>query len=187
MRFKIWILIAFIINTVGCNTIKSTKSAVPVFDDKILFHSKFLFTDSSQIAHFECNNFATEALSNYTFFLINKNYVGFLNRSKKPIQNEYNQAVIDTIYTFNNSKNRIQIYRAVHRDFIFIFDVTDPIFSLKGNVRPGMTKELFLRKFQITENIPNKAQIGNKDGTQKFNFYFENNKLKRINSYLYLD
>jgi hypothetical protein len=101
--------------------------------------------------------------------------------------NKYNSSVIDTIYTFSNNENKILIYRAKQNDFIFIFDVTDSKLKLTGNIKPGMTKDLFSQKFHITEKINNKVQIANSQGTVRFMFYFENNMLKRINSFLYLD
>jgi len=171
----------------SCHAIKHGESSTSVNEDKILFHSKFLFTDSSKIAHFECEGFVTDALNKYTIAAINKEFLSFLTCSKKSVTNKYNSSVIDTIYTFSNPGNKILIYRAKQNDFIFIFDVTDPKLKLAGDIKPGMNKDIFARKFNITEKINNKVQIVNSEGTIRFMFYFENNMLKQINSFLYLD
>jgi hypothetical protein len=181
------LFIYIILVLTSCHTTKHVKLSTSVDEDKILFYSKFLFSDSSQVAHFECENFATEALNKYTIATINKEFLTFLNCSKKSVINKYNSSVIDTIYTFSNNENKILIYRAKQNDFIFIFDVTDSKLKLTGNIKPGMTKDLFSQKFHITEKINNKVQIVNSQGTVRFMFYFENNMLKRINSFLYLD
>jgi hypothetical protein len=95
--------------------------------------------------------------------------------------------VIDTIYTFSNSRNKIRIYRARHNDFVFVFDVTDPQFKLAGNISPRMTKELFIQKFHLTQTISDKVQISDSEGTMKFIFYFKNKRLNRIESLIYID
>jgi len=178
-------LIFLILKLTSCNHAKLGESTIDVNEDTTLFHSKF--SNSDEGASFECDSFASNALNKYTVAIINQKFSSILNYSKESVVNRHDSAVTDTIYTFSKPENIIQIYRAKHDDFIFTFDVTDSLFKLKGNVRTGMTKENFSRKFRITKTIKNKVQIVNSDGTSKFMFYFENNRLKRINSYLYLD
>jgi hypothetical protein len=50
-----------------------------------------------------------------------------------------------------------------------------------------MSKADFIKKFNIVQPIVDEVQIENVDGTLKFNFKFEKNKLKRINAFLYID
>jgi hypothetical protein len=201
MNLKNILLLILILILTDCNLIKHSKSPVavvkdnsipekpktPVVEDKILFHAKFSSIDSNKIERFECEEFVSNALNNYTIAKINKEFLTSLVCTKKSIFNRHDPAVVDTIYTFSNPENNIQFYRAKQNDFIFTFDVTDSKFILKGNVKPGITKDFFMRKFQITEAIDNKVQIVNSEGTMRFIFYFENNMLKRISSYLYLD
>jgi len=187
MNLKNLIFIFIILVVTNCNSKKLDKSSASVDEDTMLFHSNFSFTDSSEVANFECEDFVSDALNNYTIAIINKEFKGILNCSKESVVNRHDSAVIDTIYTFSNAENKIQIYRAKENDFIFTFDVTDSIFKLTGNIKPGMTKENFIRKFNITETVNNKVQIANSEGSMRLMFYFENNRLKRINSYLYLD
>jgi len=187
MKLSNLFFIIAILTITSCNTVKNGKSSSPVDDDKTIFHSKFVLKDTNHVALFVSEEFVPDALNNYTIAKINKNFLSLLNCSKEPITNKYNTSIIDTIYTFSNSKNKIQFYRSKQKDFIVTFDVTDEKFNLTGNIKPGMTKDIFSRKFQITEAINNKVQVSNSEGTMRFMFYFENNSLKRINTYLYLD
>ena len=187
MNFKGLFFILIILMMISCKFFKLEKSSKSFDEEAMTFYPKFSHSDSSKIAYFECEDFVSNALNNYTIAKINQKFLKLLNCSKKSIVNKYDPAVIDTIYTFSNPENKIQIYRAKQNDFIFTFDVTDPKFKLTGNIKPGMKKDVFTRKFHITENINNKVQIVNSAGTMRFMFYFENNMLKRIYSYLYLD
>jgi hypothetical protein len=99
----------------------------------------------------------------------------------------HDTTVTDTVYTFSNQANQIQIYRANQNDFIFTFNVTDSVFMLTGNIKPGMQKDDFMQKFHLMNMTNNKVKIFNSEGNMGFVFYFERNKLKRINSYLYID
>ena len=155
--------------------------------DTLKFNSSFSYTDSSLVDNYVSEDFVSNALNNYTIAVINKKYLNILHCSKEAVVNRHDASVTDTIYTFSNAENKIQIYRAKENDFIFTFEVKDSIFNLSGNIKPGITKETFSRKFKINEDIDNKVQIFNSEGTMRFMFYFENNRLKRINSYLYLD
>ncbi len=187
MFIKKYFYLFIILVLTGCNFIKLDKSSTSIDEDTILFHSKFSSIDSSRTAFFESENFASDALNNYTVSIISNEYLGILSLSKEPVINKHDSSIIDTIYTFSNPKNKIQFYRTKENDFIITFDVTDSTFKLTANIKPGMTKDVFLRKFQITELINDKIQIANSEGSMRFMFYFENNRLKRINSYLYLD
>ncbi len=201
MNLKIAFLIIIILEITRCNIIKhdkssmpsnknkieNSKSLIPVVEDKILFHARFSNIDSNQVAHYVCEEFVSNALNNYTIAKMTKEFLSSLVCTKKSVFNRHDPAVIDTIYTFSNAENNIQLYRAKQNDFIFTFDVTDPIFILIGNVKPGITKDFFIRKFQINEAINNIVQVVNSEGSMRFMFYFENNILKRIDSYLYLD
>jgi len=170
----------------SCNHLKLDKSTAPLDENPTVYHSKFSSIDSNQVANYESEDFASTALNNYTIAKISKEF-SFLKCTKESVVNSYDSSVIDTIYTFSNRNNKIQIYRAKHNDFIFTFNVTDSKFKLNGNIKPGITKELFSRKFSITEAINNKVQIVNSNRTIMFMFYFESNRLIRISSDLYLD
>jgi hypothetical protein len=179
--------VAIILILISCNFLKLNKSSKSIDENKILFNSKYLHTDSSGFTFFVCEDFVSNALNDYTIATINKDYLNILKCSRESVINSHDHAVVDTVYTFFNSGNKIQIYRAKQNDFIFTFNVTDPIFKLTGNIKPGMAKELFSRNFNITVPTNNKVQIVNSEGSMRLMFYFENNILKRINSYLYLD
>jgi hypothetical protein len=187
MGFKKVLFIFIILVFVGFNFINQDTLSVPVDEGPMLFQAKFLYFDPDEVASFECEDFVSDALNNYTIESINQTYLGILNCTKESVVNRHDSAVVDTMYTFSNPGNQIQIYRAVENEFIFTFDVTNPNFTLPGNIRPGMTKEVFSRIFHITESTGNQVQIANNEASMWFMFYFENDLLKRINSYLYLD
>ncbi len=187
MFIKPHLYIIFTLVLTGCNFIKLDRSSTSIDEDTIQFQSKFSYTDSSRTAFFVSENFASDALNNYTVPMISNEYLGILSLSKEPVINKHDSTIVDTIYTFSNPGNKIQFYRTSENDFITTFDITDSIFRLTGNVKPGMTKDIFLLKFKITESTTDKVQISNSEGSMRFMFYFENNKLKRIKSYLYLD
>jgi hypothetical protein len=187
MNLKTLFFLTFIIACISCNTIKHGKSPMVDKENAMQFPTKYSFTDSMNIANFESELFASDALNKYSINSINKEFLNYLSCTKTAIANKYNVAIVDTIYTYSNSKNRIQIYRAKENDFIVTFDVSDSIYKLSGNVKPGISKDFFVKKFKITKPINSKVQISNNEGTMRFMFYFENNSIKRISSYLYLD
>jgi hypothetical protein len=188
MRRLIYIFILLIVEVfLSLSLTKPGKISVPVEKGAILFHSKYLFSDSNKVASFECNDFVSVALNNYTIELLSRKFSGFLNCTKEPVINMHNAEVIDTIYTFSNPENEIQIYRSGQTDFISNFDVSDSRFNLTGNIKPGMSKESFSSKFQIKDTLVHEVEIINSEGTAKFLFYFHNNRLIRISCELYLD
>ncbi len=187
LYFKFFVIISAFLVCAGCNIFKHNESSKLIKKDNITFPSKYLYTDSSNIVYIQSENFVSNALNNYSITKINNEYLKVLNCKKEIVINKYDSAVKDTIYTYSNPHNLIQIYRAKQNDFVFTFDITDSIFMLAGNIETGMTKEAFLQKFHITKHILNKVQLANLEGTMRFMFYFENNKLQRIKSYIYLD
>jgi hypothetical protein len=186
MHLKNIILIGIIPIFSSCSVIKPDQSSEVRNDAQTQFQSHYINTDADHIANFVSDDFVSEALNNYTVISLTKKY-RFLKSYRKPVTNTYDSTVTDTIYTFSDSKNTIEIYRAKHRDFIFTFDVTSSKLGLHGNIKPQMKKSTFFQIFSITQTTANTIQIADSDGTSRFLFYFEKNKLKRITGFLYLD
>jgi hypothetical protein len=184
---KSTILLLTLLSFASCASAKVLISPVIVTENTTSFHPKYLFTDSNNVAYFECEKFVNNALNNYTIALINEMHHSLLICSKTKVTNQYDPAITDTIYTFANAKNKIQIYRSIQADYILTFNVTDSLFILTGDIMPGMTKDLFLHHFQLTETTNNNILIANSEGSVKFMFHFRNNRLKRINTFLYLE
>lgn len=153
----------------------------------LVFYTRHNLPDSGEISRFESNDFVSRALYNYSIANLNRNYLNVLMCSKLTVVNEHDSTVTDTIYTYSDSKNKIQIYRAKQNDFVFTFDVTNPQFMLAGNIKPGMTKDEFYHKFRSSTHPNNIVEITDSEENMFFMFYFENNLLSRINSSLYLD
>jgi len=126
-------------------------------------------------------------LSRYTITYMKAQTDNSLKLSTKPFVNKHDGAIVDTIYTFSNTANKIQIYRARHEDFIFTFDVADPKLKLAGGIGPGMTKGTFSNKLHIDGNISKNVHVTNKEGSMRFMFIFSGDTLKKVYSYLYLD
>jgi len=172
---------------VGCSVLHMGKSTATSSGDTICFQANSIYEDSIKTPLFECTNFANNALNNYSIETLENKKFNFLKQSKRTVANMHQPELNDTIYTFADKANKIQIYRALQSDIIYEFDVTHTKLKLYGNIGPGMTKIEFANKFKIQNLIKNKIQIGNSDDTQIFTFYFINNKIKRINAHLYID
>ena len=117
-----------------------------------LFQPENSFFDVKNEASFENEEFISNALENNTIAKLNGDYVRFLKCSKESVINRHDSAIIDTVYTFSNRTNKIQIYRSKQKDIIFTFDITDSKIILTGNIKTGMSKDIFSKKFQITKN-----------------------------------
>jgi hypothetical protein len=163
------------------------KSLATSSEKAVSFQAYSLCDTSVKIPFFECNNFVDNALNKYTIEVLGNKEFKFLKQSKRTVTNIHQIELRDTIYTFSDKANKIQIYRAKHVDIIYEFDVTDTKCKLLGNVGTGMTKAEFSNKFNILKPVKNKIKIGNSNGTQAFTFYFNNNKIQRINALLYMD
>lgn len=185
MRIKYVILSVLLLGLAGCDILKSSTSAENINDDKILFHSKNYFIDSSKVTFIECDEFVSNALVNYNIAIIKKIFL--LDCSIEPVINMHETSYVDTVYTFFDKKNKIQMYRSREKDFVIYFDVLDPKYVLNGNVKTGISKEIFINKFQINKSISDVVQVVNRNNSMKFVFYFKNNRLQRIKSDLYLD
>ena len=187
MRLLSLVPIAILLVTAGFTIIKPGKAMKTANENIMQFHSRFLFSDSSQVAYFECDDFVSDALANYTIAAIMGKFSDLLHLTQERVVNRHDSTVIDTIYTFSNPGNKIQIYRAKQNEFLFTFQVRDSLFNLIGDVKTGMSKDAFSFKFNIKEPIVDKVQIANSEDSMRLIFYFENNRLMQINSYLYLD
>ena len=182
------ILIILILLLSGCGILKFKKNR-PVSDMSAAVPSSSVSSDSgsSDVVFLESQNYVSEALNQYSIEIFKNKFSYLLNCSLEPIANWHDPTVIDTIYTFANPKNEIKVYRASHQDFIYLFNVTNRVLKIKENIGPGMKKDLFFQKFQIPESNKNIVQISNPEGNMTILFYFENNRLRKINSQSYLD
>lgn len=185
MRIIFMFLSVIIIGFTGCNILKNSISTGNANDDKILFHSKNYFIDSNKVTFIECNEFVSNALVNYNIAIIKRIFL--LDCSVEPVINMHETSYVDTVYKFFDSNNKIQVYRAKDKEFVIYFDVSDSKYTLNGNVKTGMTKEVFIQKFQINKSISDVVKVANTGSSMKFIFYFKNNRLERIKSDLYLD
>ena len=183
MKYFIFVLMVTLL--VCCNKkptaiIPKPTAIIPIdSNDIITFKSQLIESDDS-VPYYQCDEYVP-----FTIKLTSNNvdslYRGFFKCSIKPIINEYDSTLVDTIYTYSNQKNEIKIYKAKHGDFLFLYDVTDTIFELNGNIKLRMTKERFARKFNIVGLTMDIVDIGNLEQTSIIRFFFKNDMLYRIN------
>jgi len=133
------------------------------------------------------DDFVSNALNDYNIESIKEEFRDLLSCSKEPVINDHDESIVDTIYTFSNSNNKIEIYRAVHADMIITFDVVDERFKISKNIKPGMTKDEFLKKLKIKTPINDTLNVEILEGNMYFTFYFQNEILKRIEFNNYFD
>lgn len=186
IHLKTLLIVFILLGMISCNSIRFNKSTRPDNGDELHYSSKFVQIDSDNVSIYECEKFVLSAMENYSIESIQQEYK-FLKCAQSPEINLHNPAIVDTIYTFSNKKNRIRIYRSLHKDIIFMLDVTSSKFKFTGDIRPGMSKAAFIQTFGITELIDDKVQLINSEGTMRFTFYFKRNSLKRITANLYFD
>lgn len=186
IRLKTLLIVVLLQGMISCNIIRFNESTRSVNEDELSYDSKFVQIDSNNVAIYESEKFVNYAMEDYSIESIRQEYK-FLKCTQFPEINMHNPDIIDTIYIFSNNKNIIRIYRALHNDFIFMLDVTNSKFKLTGDIKPGMSKDAFSQKFQITESIDEKVQLINSEGTEEYLFYFKRNSLKRMTAKIYFD
>lgn len=154
-------------------------------DDTITYKSQ-LYDESSSIPYYQCDDYDAFK-TNLDTKNVNIIYNGFFKLQKDTIVNRQDSSIIDTIYTYYNNANKIMIYKAVHGDLLAQFDISDSTIRLNGNLRPGITKDYFSKRFGIKGLNKDTVDIGNMEHTFVIRFYFNNDKLRRILIEPYLD
>jgi hypothetical protein len=145
------------------------------------------YIDNTGIQFIENGAFARNALNDYSVKGILKKYKALLTCSKKPQINHQKSSMVDTIYTFQNTDNKIQFYRTAQTDLLLSFRVTDSRFKILSNIQPGISKEFFSVSLNITAPLNDTVKIGDKESNEYLTFYFENSKLKVIDYYTSVD
>lgn len=184
MRAIITILILSVL--VGCNLSMrnpDSKNTCP----KKYYKAILSFPDSANVAYYQSDAFAYNAVKEYSIESVSKKYSNLLKLIVTPTENVHEKNVMDTIYNFSNDSNYIEFYRAGHADFIQRFDVSDSVFMLEGCVYVGLPKDSLKSRFGIKDDIGDTITIGNMEHSISYTFYFKNKKIKRIGSYQYID
>jgi hypothetical protein len=166
----------------SCN--KSIKPSATInAEDTITYET--LLTDTSAVPYYQSDDyFAFNSELNTRSV---DSLYPFLTTSKKLIINDHDSTVIDTIYSYSYKENEIQIYKSAYGDFLSLYDITDTIFVLSGNIKTGITKDYFFKKFNIRSITKDTIDIGNLEQTFVVRFYFKEDKLNRIRIEPYLD
>jgi hypothetical protein len=168
----------------SCGTIACQVSNIKV-QDTITYHT-LLLNDNSSIPYYQCDDYDAFGVIPNTKNMERLYRVAF-KITKDTVANRLDSKITDTIYTYEYTGNKIKIYKAVHIDLLALYDVSGSKFGLKGNVRPGMPKDHFIKKFNMTEPVRDTLDIGNMEHTFVIRFYFSKNKIKRIKIVPYLD
>ncbi len=175
-NFTIFTMIALIL---GCNNQATTTDSKT---DSLSQKSE----KKTEIQYIENDNFSSSALNDYSIKSMTDKYGDFLKCTKKPQMNNQDSSIVDTIYSYHNSNNKIEFYRAVHADFVIGFDVTDSRFELMNGIKTGISKEQFIKNLNIKVPVDDTVKIGSMEGTQYLTFYFNKGILKRIDLYTYI-
>jgi len=170
----------------SCSTLQK-KTAEKFECNQINFRVGSYFTDNKGITYYVCDEFANNAIENYTIETVREKYSGFLKQEVTPTRNVHDTSRMDTIYKFYNDKTIISFYCAKHKDFLRKFKVSEPLFNLYGCVSAGMSKEALKKQFSIKDSLSDTIRIGNEEQTAIFTLYFKNNKINRIVSTPYID
>ena len=115
-------------------------------------------------------------------------YHGLFACTKETIVNRQDSSVIDTIYNYSHKNNIIKIYKSFYSgDLLLLFDVMDSNFEINSNIKPGISKAEFIKKFNIQSLQKDTVDIGNIERTDVIRFYFKHDILRRIYYEPYLD
>ena len=110
---------------------------------------------------------------------LEKQFGDLLSISKKPINNNYDKSIVDTLYTFFSGNTKIEIYHSSDNDILeSAFIDTDKI-SLKYNIKIGDTKSNISKLFK-TKISADKVQVGDLENESVYTFIFSNDKLISI-------
>jgi hypothetical protein len=155
-------------------------------DYTITFNSK-LIDSIGGVDYFQCDDYSAFKISPNTKSIDNT-FHGYFNFTKEPIINMQDSTIVDTIYKYVNHDNKIEIYKSYYSgDLLMLYDVVDSIFEINGNIKPGISKDYFQKKFNIKGAIEDIVDIGNLEQTNVVRFYFKYNKLIRIRTEPYID
>jgi hypothetical protein len=178
-------ILLFVIIFFGCrNNQNSEAQEKPLFTN---LQTIYLETDSSGIPYYQCDTFINHATDSIGIQILKTKYNNILKCEIKPVVNKYDSTIIDTIYYYTWNKNYITIYRAKERDIVFEFNNDDNRISLYNDVRPGITINDFLNRFNIKNLQSNIIQIGDFERNYFFSFFFEKGVLKHITCESYLE
>lgn len=185
LKYRLFIFI--LLSTQACTSFAGLNKLGKRADvNELYYNTTFIHVDSNNIASYKSNEFVLHALKKYTIASMKQEFP-FLKSVQETTINRYDPSIVDTIYSFSNKRNIVRFYRAKHKDFIFIFDVTKSKFELAGAIKPGMSKAAFSQKFRIKESIDSKVKLTNSAGDIEFIFYFKRNRLKQITADIYID
>ena len=114
-----------------------------------------------------------------------KNFKGFKIKTELK-QNDHYEAQIDTIKTLTFEKSVIEVYSTDGFYAIWSADIQNSELPVWSYVKIGM------KKYQLEKTLANRIEfdtirLGNLEQTSVFEFYFTNDKLKRIKFEGYID
>jgi hypothetical protein len=168
----------------GC---KTTTKLMPEVNPGRIFNATVSSIGTLALPYYICDEFIGKVYNKFTVEEIENRYSNLLKKNMNPYQNIHDPGITDTIISFSSNGNSIRFYRAMHADFVFHIELTNPRIFLFENIRPGMSKTEFQNKFSLRNEIPNAIRVGDLEVTSFFTFHFRREKLVKIDSDLYLD
>ncbi len=182
MKYSIFAIFSMII-MIACSTgsYKDSKN-----DNDMVSYKTKLVVSLNSIPYYQCDDYSAFNIEPRCK-VIDSLYHGILQCTKEPLINTYDSTIVDTIYTYSNKLNKIVIYKAIGRELLSLYDVSDTVFEINGKIKPGISKDMFCRKFNINGLTQDTVDVGDLEQAFVVRFYFKANILKRIKTEPYLD
>ncbi|WP_299892373.1 hypothetical protein [uncultured Lacinutrix sp.] len=100
-------------------------------------------------------------------------------KTEKYLQNSFNEKETDTIITYDNKTNSFVFIKANNKCF-FVQSVISDSLVLQENVKVGLSRKDFLKKFKIENDNNDIIKFTNEEDFSNILFHFEKDKLNKI-------
>jgi hypothetical protein len=100
-----------------------------------------------------------------------------------PIENKYDDELVDTLYYFSSQKKQFLFYKSTQATFLNSAMIMDSSVILNRGIHIGISKSVFLEKLNLDSTKTDTLQIVGDEEYAEHTFYFEKNSLSRIEIY----
>ena len=115
-----------------------------------------------------------------------KKYGNSFHVTKKPVSNEHNPRLTDTIYIFQKGNCKIEIYHSQSADFVQSAMITSPLIDIGSGIKIGQTKKEVITRLKL-KTTPNKFQVGDLESGSLYSFEFIQDTLNSVEFEGYVD
>jgi hypothetical protein len=140
-------------------------------------HEDVFYLDTLKKLIIDNDEFVYKILDNeLTLDLVRVNFTSF---KQKVIKNKYSSTKCDTIIVYNNGLDTIDFYISEANTILREAIINSQLIILDSNIRVGVSKELFMRKFELS-TIPDLLVVKDFENTSYFVFTFKDDLLIKI-------